>query len=1089
MSEIQFTHLHVHTQYSLLDGAASVERLIKKAVNSNMNSLAITDHGNMYGIVQFVEIANKNGIKPIIGCEFYVANDRFDRTNRARYHQILLAKNEIGYKNLCKLSSLSFIEGYYYKPRIDKELLKQYHDGIIATSACMASQINQTFLSGDEKIAEQYFQEMHDLFGDDYYLEIQRFNNLEQEKCNQFLLKLAKKYNVKIIATNDVHYVNQEESVAHDILLCIQTGSDYNDPNRMHFCSDTFYLKSPQEMMESFNDIPESLYNTQEIVEKCWEPHLERDVLLPQYEVPDQFNSQSEYLEYLTWNGAKKRFNTITREEGERIRYELEMIHKMGFDGYFLIVQDYIDAAKKMDVVIGPGRGSIAGSLVAYCIGITEVNPLTYGLFFERFLNPERVSMPDIDVDFEDNGREKVIEYVVKKYTKEQVAHLVTFSTMAAKVAIKDVARVLGMSFEKSNKLTKLVPFKITGSLADMCQDVPELKALYDNKDSLEHKILKIASVLEGCKRQTGIHACGIIIAPTKLTDCIPVKADKDCDLLITQYEGSLIEHVGMLKMDFLGLKTLTIIKNTLRLIREHHSIDIDINNIPLDDKETLNLFCDGNTIGVFQFESNGMRQWLSKLKPDRFEDIIAMNALYRPGPIQFIDDFIKRKHGKQKIEYPHPLLEDILKNTYGIMVYQEQVMQVAQIIAGYSLGQADILRKAMGKKKPEEMAKQKKVFIEGCLKKNNIKESESTAIFDMMEKFAQYGFNKAHATAYSVIAFQTAYLKTHYPVEFMTASMINAKTDTGALTPLIQDCHKMKIKLRGPSVNDSNYDFDVNDNGEICYGLAGIKGVGDAAANCIIETRHKHGAFRDIFDFVETVNLRTINKKTLESLALSGAFDCLNSGNRRQYVYIEDDCSFIEKLVEYGSRLNDNKEELKNTLFDGLFDYGMSLKRPEISHCIEYPQLDLLNFEKEYVGFYISSHPLEQYRKCMEKYITMTSNDIQNEEIKKDIEECDGNNKKNILGGIVTKNTIRLSKNNTQYMVVTLEDFYGDITFSIFGNTFNTCKDMLKIGECVFVIGYIEPKYNDPDKNEFRCNNVILMKDAMKRMKLSNEN
>ena len=563
-------------------------------------------------------------------------------------------------------------------------------------------------------------------------------------------------------------------------------------------------------MLEAFQDHPEVVYNTKEIVDKCWEPNLTKPVLLPQYEVPDNFNSQMEYLSYLTEEGLKRRFKEVTPEIRERIDYELKMIEKMGFAGYFLIVQDYINKAKEMDISVGPGRGSVAGSLVAYCIGITEINPLIYGLFFERFLNPERVSMPDIDVDFEDNGRDKVLNYVVNKYGKDKVAHLITYSTMAAKVAIKDVARVLGMPFEQANKLTKLIPWKMPApTLFESIPLIPELKELYDKKDSLEHKILENASVLEGCKRQTGIHACGVIIAPDKLINCLPVKAEKDCNLLITQYEGSLVEHVGMLKMDFLGLKTLTIIKNTLKFIKKHHNIDIDINNIPLDDEKTLNLFRSGNTIGVFQFESDGMRSWLKKLHPDNIEDLIAMNSLYRPGPMQFIDSFIKRKHGQEKIEYPHQLLEGILKNTYGIIVYQEQVMQVAQIIAGYSLAQADILRKAMGKKKPEEMAKQKSVFIKGCKDNNNIDESKATEIFSMMETFAQYGFNKAHSTAYSVIAFQTGYLKAHYPVEFMTSSLINAQNNIESIIPLISDCQRMEIKINGPSVNDSNYDFD----------------------------------------------------------------------------------------------------------------------------------------------------------------------------------------------------------------------------------------------------------------------------------------
>ena len=1011
---IRFTHLHVHTQYSLLDGVASVERLLERCRDTGMVALAMTDHGNMYGICHFVEAAKKYNIKPIIGCEFYVAKeDRFDRTDSRRYHQILLAKDKQGYENLCTLSSLSFIDGYYYKPRIDKKLLRQYHGGLIATTACMAGFVNQALRHSGEEQAEKELLELYDIFKDDFYLELQRFDNAEQEQCNQFLLKMSKKYGIKVIATNDVHYVNQDESVSHDILLCIQTGADYNAPDRMRFAADTFYLKTPEEMLESFHDHPEAIDNTQEVVDKCWQPELMREIILPQYDVPAGFNSQIDYLRSLTIEGSKKRFKQIMPDVASRIDYELSMIDKMGFAGYFLIVQDYINAARRLGVSVGPGRGSVCGSIVAYCIGITDINPLDYGLFFERFLNPERISMPDIDIDFEDNGRDKVIDYVINKYGKDHVAHLVTFGTMAAKVAIKDVARVLGMSFEQANKLTKLIPFKLPAeTLKESIPLIPELKALYDNVGSLEHTILFHACVLEGCKRQTGLHACGIIIAPDKLIHCLPVKTDKDTDLLVTQYEGALVDHVGMLKMDFLGLKTLTIIKNTIKMIKSHHGIDIDINNIDLNDPKVLKLFGAGNTVGVFQFESDGMRAWLKKLKPDSIEDLIAMNALFRPGPMQFIDNFIKRKHGQQKIEYPHSLLEPILKNTYGIIVYQEQVMQVAQTIAGYSLAQADILRKAMGKKKPEEMAKQRISFIKGCYETHNISQKESNDIFDMMETFAQYGFNKSHAAAYSVIAFQTAYLKTYYATEFMAASLINAQGTTEAITPLLQDCQRMRIQIKGPSVNESNYDFDVNDNGEICYGLAGIKGVGAASARCIIETRKRHGKFKNIFDFSENIDLRAVNKKTFEALALSGSFDCLHSGNRRQYIISTDDgTSFIEKIISYVGKVKAEEEEMKNSLFGDLEQFNItSTQRPKIPNCIEYPQIDLLNFEKEYIGFYISGHPLERYKSVMNKYCTCRSSLFQQKAEDVDVEgKC-------VIAGIVSDMRVKMSKRDTQY-------------------------------------------------------------------------
>lgn len=1066
-----FTHLHVHTQYSLLDGAGSVERLIKKAKDQQMNALAITDHGNMYGAMHFYEQAKKSGIKPLLGCEFYCVEDRFDRTDRNRYHLIIIAKNAQGYQNLSKLSSLSFIDGFFYKPRIDKKILREYHEGLICSSACMGSQINQAFLRGEEELAEKYLLELYDIFKDDFYLELQRFNSDKQESCNQFLLRLARKYNIKIIATNDVHYVNREEAIAHDILLCIQTGKDFNDPTRMRFTADTFYLKSTEEMLEAFHDLPKAVFNTQEIVDKCWEPDLHRDIIFPNYKIPENFYSQAQYLETLTWSGAQRRFEgKIPKKAEDRLRYELDMIHKMGFDGYFLIVLDYIQAAKDLDVSVGPGRGSVNGSLVAYCIGITEVNPLIYGLFFERFLNPERISMPDIDVDFEDNGRDKVIEYVKNKYGREQVAHLVTFGTMAAKVAIKDVARVLGLPFEQSNKLTKLVPNKIDGSLAETIKIVPELKALYDKKDSLEHKILKIASVLEGCKRQTGLHACGIIIAPGDLTNYIPVKKDKETDLFVTQYEGALIEHAGMLKMDFLGLKTLTIIKNTIKMIKKNHNVDIDINSISLDDEETLKLFQRGDTIGVFQFESEGMRQSLFKLQPSCLEDIIAMNALYRPGPMQFIPDFIERKHGTQPIHYPHPSLKPILQKTYGIIIYQEQVMQVAQMLAGYTLGQADILRKAMGKKKPEEMAKQKEIFIKGCKETNNIESDNAIAIFETLEKFAQYGFNKAHAAAYSIIAFQTGYLKAHYPVEYMAAVLTNEQNEITQLGFYTDECKRMGIKILGPNVNESSYDFDVNENGEIVYGLGGVKGLGLSVVTNILQTREKHGKFRDIFDFVESIELKTVNKKSLESLTLSGAFDCFADIHRRQYMYVDRDISFIEKLIIYAGKLKEEKDNLKNSLFCDLTDYNFSSKQPKIPQCEPYSALEKMELEKEYVGLYLSGHPLNLFEQEIKTFCTATTKNLFEE-----------NKKNKSIAGIVTKATTRLSKkNNKTFIMFTIEDFEGEANLIAFGQIYNDCKELLKVGSLIYMVGEIVKR---EDVTDFKIKSLIPLEEVRKTM------
>src|SRR3569832_1152202 len=705
-----FCHLHCHTQYSLLDGAAHIRNLVDKAQRLDMNALAITDHGNMFGVPHFVAAANRVGIKPIIGCEFYVASDMHNRKDKTRYHQVLLAKNEMGYKNLSTLCSLGFLEGYYYKPRIDKHLIKQHAGGLMATTCCLAGEVSLTFLCLGEAAAEEHFLEWLDIFGEDYYIELQRHGIKAQSQCNEVLLRWSKKHQVKVIATNDVHYVDQQDSTAQDILLCLQTGKDYTDPNRMRFENDQFFLKSPQEMGALFADVPEALANTQEIAEKVQPISLERDVLLPLFHVPKGFATQDAYLRHLAFQGAKQRYGMLTQALEERIHYELNVIQAMGFPGYFLIVQDFVNAARQLGVLVGPGRGSVAGSVVAYCIGITNIDPIHYNLLFERFLNPERVSMPDIDIDFDDEGRQKVIDYVVDKYGKKQVAHIITFGSMGAKSSIRDVARVLGLSLDKANQMARLVPEKPGTTLAKAFAEVPELAALKENLTAPEGRVLSLAETLEGSARHTGLHAAGIIFAPDDLIRYIPVKSDKNSDLLVTQYDGSIVESVGMLKMDFLGLKTLSIIKNVLSLIEKNHGKHIDIDTICLEDRKTFDLYQRGDTVATFQFESEGMRQWLTKLKPSNIEDLIAMNALYRPGPMQFIPNFVARNHGHEKIVYVHPLLKDILKNTYGIMVYQEQVMQTAQIIAGYTLGGADLLRKAMGKKQVEEMAKQKDI-------------------------------------------------------------------------------------------------------------------------------------------------------------------------------------------------------------------------------------------------------------------------------------------------------------------------------------------------------------------------------------------
>jgi DNA polymerase-3 subunit alpha len=1064
----QFTHLHCHTQYSLLDGTAKIDKLFNKAKQLGMHALAITDHGNMFGVPHFVAQAKKQSIKPIIGCEFYLAPAMHDLKDKTRYHQLLLAKNEIGYKNLAKLSSLSFLEGYYYKPRIDKELLKKYSEGLIATTCCLAGEVPQAIIRKGEQEAEQVFLTWLNLFGEDYYIELQRHGIPEQNKCNEILLKWAQKYQVKVIATNDVHYVEQQDSLAQDILLCLQTGKDYNDPNRMRFDGDHFFLKSPQNMMDLFHDIPEAITNTQEIVDKINTPSLERDILLPVFQVPQGFTTQDSYLKHLTIEGAKKRYGTISPDLELRIKYELGVIQQMGFPGYFLIVQDFIQAAKKLQVVVGPGRGSIAGSVVAYCIGITDIDPIHYNLFFERFLNPERISMPDIDIDFDDEGRQKVIEYVVNKYGRNQVAHIITFGSMAAKSAIKDVARVLSLPLERANYLTKLVPEKLGITLAESFEEVLELGDIRKNTNTLEGKVLSLAETLEGSARHTGVHAAGIIIAPDDLLNHIPVKTDKNSDLLVTQYDGSIVEKVGMLKMDFLGLKTLSIVKDAIVLIEKLHGKKIDLEQLPVEDEKTFKLYQQGDTVATFQFESEGMRQWLKKLQPTHFEELIAMNALYRPGPMQFIPNFIARKHGQEKIDYPHPLLVDILKNTYGIMVYQEQVMQTAQIIAGYSLGEADLLRRAMGKKQPEEMAKQREIFVKGAQEKNNIPSSKAIEIFEVMEKFAQYGFNRAHSAAYSVIAYQTAYLKAHYPAEYMASVLTHNQNDISKISFFMDECIRQGIQVLGPDVNESQVNFDVTQSQQIRFGLTAIKGAGEGAVSHIIAEREKNGNFSDIFSFVERVDLRTVNKKTLESLAMAGAFDEFTGYHRRQYLYApEGETNLLVKAIQYGNQIKQEKTSAQQSLFsmDKDFQY---LQKPPIPDCEPYDMVDKLRMEKELVGFYISGHPLDQFKIEIEHFCECHSQNVlafKQKEVR--------------LAGMITECTTKYNKQGRPFGFFTLEDYQGTLELALFGEDFLKNQHMLQKGIFVHITGVVVERYNQKDTWEFKIQKISLLSEV----------
>ncbi|MEJ7768801.1 MAG: DNA polymerase III subunit alpha [Chitinophagaceae bacterium] len=869
---MKFSHLHVHTQFSLLDGAAPIKSLYKKAIAENMPALAITDHGNMFGVFEFVKQAythkNDDGslkVKPIVGCEFYITENRlrkqFAKDDKdPRHHQILLAKNEVGYRNLIKLTSLGYIEGMYSKyPRIDKELIHLYHEGLIATTCCLGALVPQTILKKGEDDGEDEFKWWLNIFQEDYYVELQRHGIPDQEKVNQALVKYAHKHHVKIIASNDSHYVDKSDYDAHDILLCINTGekwkteklTDFSDDDvtaknkRFAFPNDQFYFKKAEEMHSIFKDIPEAIDNTNEIVDKVELLDLKRDILLPHFVVPKEFVSQDAYLEHITWVGAKDRYHEMTPEIEERIRFELFTVKTMGFAGYFLIVSDFIKAGRELGVFVGPGRGSAAGSVVAFCIGITNIDPLKYNLLFERFLNPDRKSMPDIDTDFDDEGRQKVINYVVEKYGKNQVAQIITYGTMAAKSSIKDVARVMDLSLPESNALAKLIPDRpgITlkrvlhapltskdgekslaekeGLMQEDMESVKKMREIYNGND-LQSKVLHEAEILEGSVRNTGIHAAGIIIAPRDLTELIPVATSKESELWVTQIDGSIIEEAGVIKMDFLGLKTLSILKTALELIRENHGLNIDLDDLPLNNVKTFELYQKGETNGTFQFESTGMQKYLRDLKPDKFDDLIAMNALYRPGPLAYIPNFIDRKHGREKISYDLPIMEEILKETYGITVYQEQVMLLSQRIAGFGKGDADVLRKAMGKKQKSVLDKMKEQFIKGATA-NGHPVDKLEKIWTDWEAFAQYAFNKSHSTCYALVAYQTAYLKAHYPSEYM-AAVLNHAGAIEKITFFMEECKRMGLVVSGPDVNESKKGFAVNKKGEIRFGMSGLK-------------------------------------------------------------------------------------------------------------------------------------------------------------------------------------------------------------------------------------------------------------------------
>ncbi|MEO5591081.1 MAG: DNA polymerase III subunit alpha [Chitinophagaceae bacterium] len=1129
---MQFSHLHVHTQFSLLDGAASIQNLYKKAIEDNMPALAITDHGNMFGVFEFVKEAynhkgadGKPKIKPVVGCEFYITENRhrkqFAKDDKdPRHHQVLLAKNDVGYRNLVKLTSLGYIEGMYSKyPRIDKELIHRHHEGLIATTCCLGALVPQMILKKGEEEGENEFKWWLNIFQEDYYIELQRHGIPDQEKVNRVLLKFAKKYNVKVIASNDSHYVDQTDFNAHDILLCINTGEKQATPanrefsdddvltknKRFAFPNDQFYFKKTDEMKKVFHDLPEAIDNTNEIVGKIDLLDLKRDILLPNFVVPANFTTQDEYLEHLTWQGAKDRYTEMTAEIEERIRFELFTVKTMGFAGYFLIVSDFIKAGRDMGVFIGPGRGSAAGSVVAFCIGITNIDPIKYNLLFERFLNPDRKSMPDIDTDFDDEGRQKVINYVVNKYGKNQVAQIITYGTMAAKSSIADVARVMDLPLAESRAISKLVPERPGVSLkrllhapmtikeakgsiksleekeqlqGDDWENVKRLREIYAGKDMLS-SILHEAEVLEGSVRSTGIHAAGIIIAPTDLTDLIPVATSKESELWLTQIEGSIIEEAGVIKMDFLGLKTLTILKNALVLIKLNHGIDIDIDAIPLDDLKTFELYQRGETNATFQFESAGMQKYLRDLKPDKFNDLIAMNALYRPGPIAYIPNFIDRKHGRELISYDLPVMEEDLKDTYGITVYQEQVMLLSQKIAGFSKGDADVLRKAMGKKQKSVLDKMKKQFIDGATAKGHPSD-KLEKIWTDWEAFAQYAFNKSHSTCYAYVAYQTAYLKAHYPSEYMAAVLNNAGS-IEKTTFFMEECKRMGLKVLGPDINESLKGFAVNSKGEIRFGLGGLKGVGDAAVEGIIEERNKRGPSVNIFDFIKRGTQRTVNKKTLESLAYAGGFDCFTDLHRAQYFHIPqgDISTGLEKIIRYGNVFQAQSLGNANTLFGDL-PAVMDVPTPKIPTCEPWSLTELLDHEKEVTGMFMSGHPLDNFKFEINHYGITSLQDFN--EIRQTVTPQSNPNKPMRLAGLIIDAQHRVSRQGKNFGSVMLEDYSGKAEFMLWSEDYNRFRNYMEKGTNLFVTGSFKQRYNKAEF-EFKIEKIMLLESIKQQL------
>tara|TARA_B100001146_G_scaffold92073_1_gene81538 strand:+ start:34167 stop:38375 length:4209 start_codon:yes stop_codon:yes gene_type:complete len=1080
-----FIHLHNHSQYSILQATSSIEKIIEKAKEYKMSSVAITDLGNMFGAFKFNKIARKNKIKPILGCEFFVSEERkkikFTRDNPdKRSNQILLAKNKEGYKNLTSLTSLSFTEGLYGQyPRIDKKLIYNNRKNLIALSGNIYGIIPQLILNQGIDKAEEELKWWLDTFKEDFYLEINRHGLDEEEHLNEVLTDFSKKYNVKIIAANDVFYLNKNDSTAHDILLCIKQGEFISTPigkgrgKRFGYKNQEYYFKSQKEMKTLFSDIPQSISNINEIINKIENYDLEREVVLPKYQIPDTFKKsknitedQNEFLKKLTYDGAIKKYKKINLELEERIKFELNTIKNTGYPGYFLIVQDITNKAKELGVTVGPGRGSAAGSVVAYCIGITNIDPIKYNLLFERFLNPDRISLPDIDIDFDDEGRDKIIEYVINKYGYDQVAQIITYGSMAAKSSIRDAGRVLELSLSETDKLAKLIPERPSINLIDSFKEVPELSEIRKQK-TLQAEVLKQAEIIEGSLRNIGTHACGIIITPDKLTNYIPVSKSKDSELLITQFDNSVIESAGMLKMDFLGLKTLSILNTAVKNVKLTTGKKIDLDNLKLDDPKTYELFQSGYTNGTFQFESYGMQKHLKSLKPDRFEDLIAMNALYRPGPMEYIPNYIARKHGKEKIVYDLPEMEEFLSETYGITVYQEQVMLLSQKLANFSKGEADQLRKAMGKKDAKLLEKLKPKFFEGG-QKNNFKSNILEKIWSDWQSFAAYAFNKSHSTCYSVIAYKTAYMKANFKAEYMASVLTHNQNNIEKISYFMDECKKQDIKVLGPQINESAHDFVVNKEKEILFGLGAIKGSGNAAVNYIIKERKINNIFKDVFDFICRTNSRAVNKKTYEALALAGAFDCFKKISRRQYTHAEEsEKSLIEKAIVYANKIQKEKDTKQTSLFGG--SNGSDIPKPPIPNIKPFSKIEKLKIEKEILGLYISGHPLDKYK--------FEIKNLCNTSFKKLKDNYKINGKTNLnTAGIVTEVQHKISKNGKPYGSITIEDFDDSYNFLFFSDDYIRFKNYMELGWFLFLSGKMKNKWNNPEELEYKIDDIKLL-------------